>query len=84
MATTEQQTSADPVFDEVPGHGNTPAAWIMFLIIFIGFVVSCVAFTIPNWVLFWAGGVVVVLGLVVGGILKAAGFGVGGKRTKGH
>jgi uncharacterized integral membrane protein len=84
MASTEQLSSADPVLDDVPGHGNTPAAWIMFLIVFIGFVVGCVAFTIPNWTLFWAGGVVVVLGLVVGAVLKAAGFGVGGKRTKGH
>lgn len=84
MVTTEQQRTTDPVFESVPGHGNTMAAWIMFGVIFVGFCISCVAFTIPAWPLFWAGGVVIVLGLVVGLVLKLAGFGVGGKHTKEH
>ena len=54
----------------------------MFTIMFVGFLLSCVAFTIPNWVLFWAGGVIFVVGIIAGVVLKAAGFGVGGSRTK--
>lgn len=84
MVTTEQQTSVDPVLEAELGHGNTVAAWAMFGVMFVGFLVSCIAFTIPNWILFWAGGVVILVGLVVGGVLRAAGYGVGGKHTKSH
>jgi len=84
MVTTQQPTTTDPVFDEIPGHGSTVASWSMFGIIFVGFIIGCVAFVIPNWVLFWTGGVIVLVGVAVGLILKAAGFGVGGKHTKAH
>ena len=82
MVTTEQQTTADPILNQDLGHGNTVAAWAMVGIMFVGVVVSCIAFIIPNWIVFWAGGVVIVIGLIVGMVLKAAGYGVGGKHTK--
>lgn len=82
MVTTEQQTTADPILNQDLGHGNTVAAWAMFGVMFVGVVVSCIAFIIPNWIVFWAGGVVIVIGLIVGMVLKAAGYGVGGKHTK--
>lgn len=84
VTTTQQRNTTDPVYEEMPGHGSTVASWSMFGIMFVGIVLSCVAFTIPNWILFWAGGVVVLIGIAVGIILKAAGYGVGGKHTKVH
>ena len=84
MVTTQQQTSADPVLAEELGHGNTVAAWAMFGVMIVGVIIACVAFALPNWVLFWAGCGVVVIGLIVGLVLKAAGYGLGGKHTKSH
>jgi len=84
MVTTEQQTTADPILNEELGHGNTVASWAMFGIMIVGVIVACIAFTIPNWVVFWGGVAVVLIGLIVGAVLKAAGYGVGGKHSKSH
>lgn len=85
MATTQQQTTHDPVFEDVPGHGNTIAAWAMFGVMFIGVVIGCLAFVWANVMGIAIGGAVVILGLVVGGVLKGMGYGVGGKHTRsGH
>ncbi|MCG7304750.1 hypothetical protein MHJ63_05595 [Pseudoglutamicibacter albus] len=82
MPLDRQTIAHDPIHEQHLGHGNTVASWAMFTIMFVGFLLSCVAFTIPNWVLFWAGGVIFVVGIIAGLVLKAAGFGVGGSRTK--
>lgn len=79
---TQPQTSNDPVFQDVPGHGNTIAAWAMFGVMFIGVVIGCLAFVWANLMGVAIGGGVIILGLIVGLVLKAAGFGVGGKHTK--
>lgn len=82
MVTTQQQMTNDPVFEDVPGHGNTIAAWAMFGVMFIGVVIGCLAFVWANLMGVAIGGGVIILGLIVGLVLKAAGFGVGGKHTK--
>ena len=68
---------------EEPGHGSSPAAWTAVVIMLIGIAIGT-AFLFLNVIpLVWAGAVVVVIGLIVGGVLKAAGFGVGGKHAGG-
>ncbi|MEW2132749.1 HGxxPAAW family protein [Streptomyces sp. NPDC005435] len=56
-------------------HGHTPAAWTGVIIAFIGFCVAG-AFTVMAQPLgFWAGLVIVVLGGVVGMIMRSMGLG---------
>ncbi|SEG90677.1 hypothetical protein SAMN04489712_1276 [Thermomonospora echinospora] len=52
-------------------HGGRPSSWLVFTISMTGFIVGGVALCIgPNWMMFWAGVVIVavsgVLGLAVG------------------
>jgi hypothetical protein len=47
-------------------HAGRPSSWVAVTIIFIGFVLGGVALTIgPNWILFYAGVAVIVVGFVV-------------------
>lgn len=57
-------------------HGQSPAAWAGVTIAGIGFVIGAIAFVMgPNWTLLWVAIGLIVLSLIVGGILKAAGYG---------
>lgn len=57
-------------------HGHTTAAWTTVFLIFAGFVVGGIGVIAGNWVLFWAGGVgVVVLALIVGKVMQMMGMG---------
>ncbi|MES4888532.1 HGxxPAAW family protein [Streptomyces sp. NPDC096012] len=56
-------------------HGHTPAAWTGVTITFIGFCVSGAFMVMAQPVGFWAGMVIVVLGGVVGMIMRAMGLG---------
>lgn len=56
-------------------HGKTPAAWATTWIVIIGSVIAGVAFPIANVPLAIAGFIVVVLGGVVGLVMKSAGYG---------
>jgi hypothetical protein len=56
-------------------HGHTPAAWTGVTIAFIGFCVSGAFMVMAQPLGFWAGMVIVVLGGVVGGIMRAMGLG---------
>lgn len=78
--------------DEVrdPGHGNSPAAWTAVTIMLIAFVIGTFAFWFEAegfgtlW-LVWASAGLLVVGALVGWIMKAAGYGVGGaKYTSKH
>ncbi len=60
---------------EHSNHGNTPAAWTLMVIITIGFVVATTALVLGSWMGFWAGVVIVAIGGIVGGVMKAAGLG---------
>ena len=51
------------------GHHGRPASWVAVTVIIIGFVIGGIALPVgPNWVLFWVGAAIV----VVGGIMGAA------------
>ncbi|MEU0741762.1 HGxxPAAW family protein [Streptomyces sp. NPDC006134] len=56
-------------------HGHTPAAWTGVIIAFIGFCIAGVFTVTAQPVGFWAGMAVVLLGGVVGAIMRAMGLG---------
>ncbi|GAA3238228.1 hypothetical protein MTQ10_30245 [Streptomyces sp. XM83C] len=56
-------------------HGHTPAAWTGVIISFIGFCVAGAFVVMAEPVGFWAGMAVVLLGGVVGGIMRSMGLG---------
>ncbi|WP_326697014.1 hypothetical protein OG909_06560 [Streptomyces sp. NBC_01754] len=57
-------------------HGHTPAAWTGVIISFIGFCVAGVFMVAANPAGFWAGIGVVLIGGVVGFVMKIAGLGM--------
>lgn len=79
---SEQQLELTPI--AVEGHGNTVAAWTLVLLVVVGLTVACVAFVVANTPWMIVGVVIMVVGFVVSGVLKAAGFGKLGSRTKSH
>ena len=56
-------------------HGHTPAAWTGVIIAFIGFCVSGAFTVMAQPVGFWAGIVIIVLGGIVGAIMRQMGLG---------
>ena len=64
----------------VPGHGNSPAAWTAVIIMLIAFTIGTFAFWFDVQWLVWASAGLLVLGALVGLVLKLTGFGVGGDR----
>ncbi|MFJ7750799.1 HGxxPAAW family protein [Arthrobacter sp. NPDC097144] len=74
------------IHDETIGHGNTPAAWTCVLIMIVGAAVSCIAFIAASTLWFCVGLGVMVVGLLVGFVMKKAGYGVGGSKlsNSGH
>ena len=71
--------------DEI-GEGHSPAAWTAVIIMLLAFAIGTVffVFAIPAGV--WASGALLVVGLIVGWLMKRAGYGVGGEKyqPKGH
>jgi hypothetical protein len=87
MATNTAVNNApaiDPMHTEQVGHGNSVAAWTAVGIMLVGSLVACIGFTVASVPVFAAGLGVIALGLVAGGIMKAAGYGVGGSKSKDH
>ena len=59
-------------------HGRSPAAWTGVLLACLGFVLASIGSVLgPNWIVVAIGAGLVLLGLIAGGILKAAGYGNG-------
>ncbi|MCH0562776.1 MULTISPECIES: HGxxPAAW family protein [unclassified Streptomyces] len=56
-------------------HGNTPAAWTGVIISFIGFCVAGAFVVMAEPAGFWAGTAVVLLGGVVGAVMRTMGLG---------
>jgi hypothetical protein len=56
-------------------HGHTPAAWTGVIISFIGFCAGGVFMVAAQPAPFWASMVVILLGPLVGGIMKMMGLG---------
>ena len=64
----------------VPGHGNSPAAWTAVIIMIVAFAIGTFAFWFAVSWLVWASAALLVVGALVGLVLKLVGFGVGGDR----
>ena len=66
--------------DSDPGHGNSPAAWTAVVIMLVAFVIGTFAFWfVVPWLVYASAGLVVV-GLIVGQILRKLGYGIGGDK----
>ncbi|NKX49492.1 hypothetical protein HER39_02625 [Arthrobacter deserti] len=77
----QDEVTAD-IHAEPVGHGNSPAAWTCVLIMLVGSVAAAVGFIIASHLVFWSSVAVMVIGLIVGGIMRKAGYGVGGSKLK--
>jgi len=67
--------------DSDPGHGNSPAAWTAVIIMLVAFTVGTLAFVLDLPVVVWASAGLLVIGAIVGWVLKRLGYGVGGDRV---
>lgn len=61
-------------------HGNTPAAWTAVAVGLLGFIIGAVGmlFSPVNWVIFWVGVVITVVGGVVFLVMSKLGYNVEG------
>ena len=66
---------------EQPGHGSSPAAWIAVTIMLFGVFVGTLFLFLDVKPLVYVGAVLLLIGLLVGWLLKKAGFGVNGSKT---
>ena len=66
-----------------PGHGSSPAAWTAVVIMLVGVSIGTIALFFNVLRMVYLGAVLIPIGLIVGGILKKVGFGVGGTRGTG-
>jgi membrane protein YdbS with pleckstrin-like domain len=64
------------------GHGDSVAAWVAVIVILIAFSAGTFAFWLDQAAWVWASAGLAVIGLVLGLVLKAAGYGVGGSKSK--
>jgi hypothetical protein len=63
-----------------PGHGSSPAAWITVVIMLVAITLGTLAFWVDiPWLVFASVGLLI-LGAVVGLVLRKAGYGVGGSK----
>lgn len=62
------------------GHGNTVAAWACIAIMAVGVIVGCVGFTIASTPVTVVGIGLIVVGLIVGAVLKVMGHGKGSEK----
>ena len=71
--------------DEI-GEGHSPAAWTAVIIMLLAFALGTIFFWLDQPWLVVASGALLVVGLIVGAIMKKAGYGVGGEKyqPKGH
>jgi hypothetical protein len=65
-----------------PGHGDSVASWATVSIIMVAFAIGTLAFWFDQAVIVWASAGLALIGLIVGLVLKRAGFGVGGAKSK--
>ena len=64
-----------------PGHGDSPAAWTTVIVILLAFVTGTLFFWFEMPAGVWASVLLALVGLILGWILKRAGYGVGGNRV---
>ncbi|MDR7186026.1 heme exporter protein D [Microbacterium trichothecenolyticum] len=64
-----------------PGHGHSPAAWTAVVIMLIAVSIGTFFFFMDMPIFVWAAAGLLVIGLVVGWVMKRAGYGVGGSKV---
>ncbi|MFB7885421.1 DUF6704 family protein [Microbacterium sp. NPDC056057] len=64
-----------------PGHGHSPAAWTAVVIMLIAVSIGTFFFFMDMPIFVWASAGLLVIGLVVGWVMKRAGYGVGGSKV---
>jgi hypothetical protein len=67
---------------EDPGHGSSPAAWIAVAIMLFAVALGTLFLFLDIIPMVYVAAVVFLIGLVVGWVLKRAGFGVNGSRVR--
>jgi hypothetical protein len=63
-----------------PGHGHSPAAWTAVVIMLVAVALGTLFYFLDLPVLVWASAALLIVGLVVGWVMKRAGYGVGGSK----
>lgn len=69
-----------PVGD--PGHGDSVASWAAVITIMVAFAVGTLAFWFDMAALVWASAGLAFAGVILGFVLKRAGYGVNGSKSK--
>lgn len=64
-----------PVGSPPPNEGRTVAAWTTVAIVLVGAIVVALGVAFGQLWLDWVGAAVIVVGLVVGAVLRSAGYG---------
>ena len=64
-----------------PGHGHSPAAGIAGTIMLLAFAIGTVAFFLDAPAVVYGSAALLVVGLLVGWVLKLVGYGVGGSKV---
>jgi hypothetical protein len=65
-----------------PGHGDSVAAWATVSIVIVAFALGTLFFWFDMANFVWASAGLALAGLAVGLLLKRAGYGVGGSKSK--
>jgi hypothetical protein len=65
-----------------PGHGDSVAAWTTVSIIIVAFALGTLFFWLDIAALVWASAGLALAGVAIGVLLKRAGYGVGGSKSK--
>lgn len=69
---------------EEPGHGSSPAAWTAVVVMLVGVLIGTVFLFLDVIPLVLVGAALIPVGLVVGAVMKGAGFGLGGEHAGGN
>lgn len=67
-----------------PGHGNSVAAWTTVTLIMVACALATLFFWFAAYDFVYISAALIPAALVLGWILKKAGYGVGGSKTKSH
>jgi hypothetical protein len=65
-----------------PGHGDSVAAWTTVSVIIVAFALGTLFFWLDMAALVWASAGLALAGVAIGLLLKRAGYGVGGSKSK--
>lgn len=65
-------------------HGHTTAAWVTVTLVLLGGAVAAVGMVVAEQWMLWVGIGAIVVGLVLGRVLKMLGFGQPGQRAGQH